>query len=179
MIVLVAAVLVTGCSEGSTERPVHTTTDATTEAETDMRLTSSAFTHETPIPTRYTCDGADVSPPLQLSELPTDIVSLALVMDDPDAPAGVWDHWVEYDIEPREAIPEAVTDVGTAGKNSWDRTGYGGPCPPRGTHRYFFTVYALDTKLGLDSGADKAAVLAAIEGHILDQATLMGTYSRQ
>lgn len=175
---IIVALLGTGCSDGSTERPEHTAADTATEAETDMRLTSSAFTHETPIPTRYTCDGADVSPPLQLSELPTDTVSLALVMDDPDAPAGVWDHWVEYDIEPREAIPEEVANLGTAGKNSWDRTGYGGPCPPSGNHRYFFTVYALDTELGLDTGADKAAVLAAIEGHILDQATLMGTYSR-
>lgn len=173
---LVIVLVLTACSEGSSERPVHTAADTTTEAA--MRLTSSAFTHETPIPTRYTCDGADVSPPLQLSDLPTETVSLALIVDDPDAPVGVWDHWVEYDIEPREAIPEAVTDLGTAGSNSWDRIGYGGPCPPTGTHRYFFTAYALDTELRLDPGADKAAVLAAIEGHILDQATLMGTYSR-
>ena len=173
---LVAALLATSCSGGSTDRPEHTAAAPTTE--TDMRLTSTAFTHETPIPTRYTCDGADVSPPLQLSDVPPEAVSLALVMDDPDAPAGVWDHWVAYDIEPREAIAEAAPELGTAGKNSWDRTGYGGPCPPSGTHRYFFTVYALDTELRLESGTGKAAVLAAIEGHVLDQATLMGTYSR-
>lgn len=173
---ILIAVTLAACSDGSTESPLDTGTNTTTEAV--MKLTSQAFSHETPIPTRYTCDGADVSPPLQLSEVPTDTVSLALVMDDPDAPVGVWDHWVEYDIEPREAIAEAVTELGTAGRNSWDRTGYGGPCPPGGTHRYFFTVYALDTELGLEAGADKAAVLAAIDGHVLDQATLMGTYSR-
>jgi Raf kinase inhibitor-like YbhB/YbcL family protein len=105
-------------------------------------------------------------------------VSLALVMDDPDAPSGTWDHWIAYDIEPLEAIPRAVTSLGTPGTNSWNRTGYGGPCPPGGMHRYVFTVYALDTSLGLEPAVDKRALLDAIDGHILDQATLIGTYSR-
>ena len=99
-------------------------------------------------------------------------------MDDPDAPGGVWDHWIAYDIPTGTEIPEAVASLGTAGTNSWGRTGYSGPCPPSGTHRYFFAVYALDTNLGLGSGADKAQVLDALSGHVLAEATLMGRYSR-
>jgi len=143
-----------------------------------MELTSPAFAHEATIPDRYTCDGSDISPPLQIDNIPTSTVSLALLVDDPDAPSGVWDHWVEFDIEPREIIPESARNLGTGGNNSWGRTGYGGPCPPSGIHRYFFTVYALDTELGLAQGATKGAVLDALEGHVLAEATLMGRYSR-
>jgi Raf kinase inhibitor-like YbhB/YbcL family protein len=146
--------------------------------EDGMELTSPAFAPEGTIPDRYTCDGADISPPLNIAHIPTDTVTLALVMDDPDAPVGVWDHWVEYDIEPREHIPEDAGRLGTPGTNSWNRTGYGGPCPPGGTHRYFITVHALDTRLGLETGATKADILAALEGHVLAQATLMGLYGR-
>lgn len=99
-------------------------------------------------------------------------------MDDPDAPAGVWDHWIVYDIPPGTPIPEAVESLGTPGRNSWGRTDYGGPCPPSGTHRYFFSVFALETSLGLAAGADKSEVLDAISGHVLAKATLMGHYSR-
>ena len=143
-----------------------------------MRLTSTAFEDEGDIPARYTCDGDDISPALAVEDLPPETASLVLVMDDPDAPVGTWDHWVEYDIEPRTEIPEAVGELGTPGVNSWDRTGYGGPCPPSGTHRYFFAVYALDAKLGWEPGANKASVLGAIHGHVLAEATLMGLYSR-
>ncbi len=143
-----------------------------------MQLTSTAFGNEQPIPERYTCDGEDVSPPLAIAGTPEGTQTLALVMDDPDAPRGVWDHWVAFDIVPRSEIPEDVGPLGVAGANSWGRTGYGGPCPPSGTHRYFFTVYALDTQLALGPGASKADMLAAVEGHVLDQATLMGTYAR-
>lgn len=142
-----------------------------------MELTSPAFDEGMTIPDRYTCNGEDLSPALELRNIPTDVVSLVLVMDDPDAPVGVWDHWIAFDIEPREHIPEGVESIGTAGKNSWGRPGYGGPCPPSGTHRYFFTVYALDAELGLSAGATKSAVLDALEGHVLAQATLMGLYS--
>lgn len=176
---VVAAILLfslTACSHGGVGRPEHDPTQSI--EENGMELTSSAFVHEADIPSRYTCDGSDVSPPLHLAGVPIGTVSLALVMDDPDAPAGVWDHWVEFDIDPRESIPEAVNGLGTAGNNSWGRTGYGGPCPPSGTHRYFFTVYALDTELGLPSGATKADVIAALEGHVIGEATLMGRYSR-
>ena len=144
-----------------------------------MRLTSSAFDHEGVIPARYTCDGADVSPALTLAEIPAGAVSLVLIMDDPDAPAGTWDHWIAYDIPSTTSeIPQAVGSLGTAGRNSFGRTGYGGPCPPGGTHRYFFTVYAIDTNLGLAPGASKAQVLEAISGHVLAEATLMGRYGR-
>ncbi len=143
-----------------------------------MRLTSTAFEHEGDIPDQYTCDGADASPALTLHDIPAGTVSLVMVMDDPDAPVGTWDHWVAYDIPPSEEIPEAVASLGTSGTNSWGRTGYGGPCPPSGTHRYFFVVYALDAELGLEPGADKGTVLDALTGHVLAEATLMGRYGR-
>ncbi len=144
-----------------------------------MRITSTAFEEEGDIPVRYTCDGDDISPPLAIEELPEETVSLVLVMDDPDAPMGTWDHWVAYDIAPLAKIPEGIEELGTAGTNSWGNTGYGGPCPPGGTHRYFFAVYALDRALGWEPGADKGAVLAAIHDHILAEATLLGFYSRE
>ena len=100
-------------------------------------------------------------------------------MDDPDAPAGVWDHWVAYDIEPREQIPQATRPLGTQGTNSWNRPGYGGPCPPSGTHRYFFKLHALDTSLDLAPNANKKQLLQAMEGHVLGQVELMGVYSRK
>ena len=151
-----------------------------------FELTSSAFAHEEPIPQKYTCDGEDISPPLQWSDPPEGTQSLALIADDPDAPMGTWVHWVLYNL-PAEtrALSEAVPsdadlpDGGRHGKNSWRRLGYGGPCPPGGTHRYFFKLYALDTALALAVGASKRQLLRAIEGHILAQAELMGTYTRQ
>ena len=144
-----------------------------------MRITSTAFEHEGDIPARYTCDGLDISPPLSIADLPPETVSLVVVMDDPDAPVGTWDHWVAYDIEPVTEIPEDVQDLGTPGTNSWERTGYGGPCPPSGTHRYLFAVYALDTMLGWEPGADKVSVLGRIHDHVLAEATLLGFYSRE
>lgn len=146
--------------------------------EVSMRISSTAFEHEDDIPTQYTCDGADISPPLLLEEVPAETVTLALVMDDPDAPMGTWDHWVAYDIPPLTEIPEAVEALGTPGTNSWENTGYGGPCPPSGTHRYFFKVFALDVELGWEAGADKITVIEAIHDHVLDEATLLGFYSR-
>ncbi len=143
-----------------------------------MQLHSDAFAQEATIPRVYTCDGADRSPPLRLTGIPDAAQTLVVVMDDPDAPRGTWDHWVAYDAAVTDTIPEGVGSFGTAGTNSWGRTGYGGPCPPGGSHRYFFRVYALDTRLGLAEAATKAEVLGAMEGHVLDEAVLMGTYSR-
>jgi Raf kinase inhibitor-like YbhB/YbcL family protein len=175
-------------STASTPTTAVTTTTSTTTttapeagdpaSEETMLLTSSAFEHEGAIPTVYSCDGADISPPLALQGIPPGAGALALVMEDPDAPVGVWDHWVEYDFPVLEVIEEDVSSLGTEGLNSWGRTGYGGPCPPGGTHRYFFTVYALDATVGLTPGATKDEVLAAISDHVLAEATLMGTYSR-
>jgi Raf kinase inhibitor-like YbhB/YbcL family protein len=168
--------LVVGACAGEVEQA--TPPAATPSEETSMRLMSTAFEHEGDIPTRFTCDGDDLSPALTILDIPPDAVSLALVMDDPDAPRGTWDHWVAYDIAPLEQVPENVASLGTPGTNSWGRTGYGGPCPPSGTHRYIFTVYALDARLGLEPGADKAAVLDALADHVLAEAILMGRYSR-
>jgi hypothetical protein len=150
-----------------------------------MELTSSAFSEGAMIPGKYTCDGADVSPPLNWGVPPAGTKSLALVCDDPDAPVGTWVHWVYYDIPAgTEGLPENVaTDEhpaqgGTQGINDFRKIGYGGPCPPGGTHRYYFKIYALDTLLNLSSGATKEQVLKAMENHIIGQAQLMGKYRR-
>ncbi|MBM3696195.1 MAG: YbhB/YbcL family Raf kinase inhibitor-like protein [Actinobacteria bacterium] len=144
-----------------------------------MRLTSPAFGEDEAIPERFTCDGADLSPPLSIEGIPDGTACLALIMDDPDAPVGTWDHWVAYDIPAAPAIPEGVKALGTAGRNSWRRTGYGGPCPPFGEHRYFFRVYALDGPLGLKPGASKQQVLEAMPGRVLAEASLIGRYSHR
>lgn len=150
-----------------------------------LELTSTAFAHGEAIPRKYSCDGEDISPPLAWGDLPAGTQSVVLICDDPDAPIGTWVHWVLYNV-PAEArsLPEAVAadaelpDGSRNGKNGWGRLGYGGPCPPSGTHRYFFKLYALDTMLDLAAGASEKQVLQAMEGHILAQAELMGTYTR-
>lgn len=143
-----------------------------------MQLTSPAFAHESSIPLLYTCDGQDRSPKLAWTDPPENTQSFALIVDDPDAPNGDWVHWVLFNI-PSNAreLPEGGT-LGTSGNNSWGKIGYNGPCPPNGTHRYFFKLYALDTILDLPEGASKADILAAMKGHILEQAELMGRYAR-
>lgn len=150
-----------------------------------LNLTSPAFSQEQPIPQKYSCDGQDISPALQWSDPPPNTQSLALIMDDPDAPAGVWVHWVLFNLPaaartlPQAVAPQAeLPDGSRHGKNSWGRLGYGGPCPPRGKHRYFFKLYALDAPFDLASGVDKGQLLQAMEGHILAQTELMGTYTR-
>jgi len=150
-----------------------------------MELISSAFSEGAMIAGKYTCDGADVSPPLNWRALPAGTKSLALICDDPDAPVGTWVHWVYYDIPAgTEGLPEKVSanerpvQGGTQGKNDFRKIGYGGPCPPGGTHRYYFKLYALDTTLNLSPGATKKQVLKAMETHIIDQAQLMGKYRR-
>ena len=145
-----------------------------------MKLTSSAFKHNQNIPSEYTCDVDDISPPLAINDVPKNVKSLALIMDDPDAPVGNWDHWVVFNIPPNtKEIPEDSEPEGVGGKNSWGRTGYGGPCPPSGTHRYFFKLYALDTELGLKEDSAKKELENAMKGHILAEAQLMGVYKRK
>ncbi len=139
-------------------------------------LTSVAFAEGQPIPSRYTCMGEDISPPLDLGGVPDETAALALVMDHPDF---AWVHWVAFNLPVVETIAEDVGSVGTGGHNSRGNTRYFGPCPPPGTSRYFFRLYALDAALDLDEGADKLQVLSAIKGHVLAEATLMGTFSRQ
>lgn len=149
-----------------------------TFGEEDTMDLSSVFEDQQPIPEVYGCDGDNTSPPLSIEGLPEGTRTLALIVDDPDAPSGTFDHWVAYDISPTTEIPEAVGELGTAGLNSSGSLGYTGPCPPSGTHRYFFRLYALDTELGLSEGATKQELLDAAEGHVLAQGTLMGTYQR-
>ena len=143
-----------------------------------MRISSPAFEDEGDIPARFTCAGEDISPPL-LSRTYPEAVSLVLVMDDPDAPMGTWDHWVAYDIEPLAEVPAGIGSLGTAGTNSWGHIGYGGPCPPSGTHRYVFQLFALDRRIGWEEGADKTSVLEAIHEHVLAEASLLGFFSRE
>ena len=148
-----------------------------------LSVSSSAFAHEQAIPARFTCDGEDLSPPLSWSPGPDGTVSYALIVEDPDAPGGTWIHWVAWNlVEPRlrEALPptEELPDGARQGRNSWKRAGYGGPCPPSGTHRYFFRVSALDTTLDLPPDADADALRATMRGHVLAQGELLGLYTR-
>ena len=150
-----------------------------------MEIKSSAFGSGKSIPSKYTCDGADFSPPLEWSGSPAGTKSFALICDDPDAPMGTWVHWVIYE------IPSATTMLaegifrekelpggGIQGINDFRRIGYGGPCPPGGTHRYFFKLFALDAMLSLKPGLTKDQLLKAMRGHILAEAQTMGTYKR-
>jgi Raf kinase inhibitor-like YbhB/YbcL family protein len=150
-----------------------------------MILKSSAFNEGDLMGAKYTCDGADVSPPLSWTGFPDETESFALICDDPDAPVGTWVHWVFYDIPASVSdLPEHVsTDKnpnvgGTQGVNDFRKIGYGGPCPPGGTHRYYFKLYALDRELGLAPGVTKQKLFAAMKGHILAEAQLMGRYRR-
>ncbi len=152
-----------------------------------MHITSPAFSPMGEIPRRYTCEGQDLSPPLDFGEVPAGTRSLALIVHDPDvpspeAPRRIWVHWVLYDLPADcRGLPEAVSVLppGTReGRNDWGRTGYGGPCPPKGRHRYFHTLYALDCMLPDLGQPTKAALEAAMQGHILARAELVGTYQR-
>jgi Raf kinase inhibitor-like YbhB/YbcL family protein len=151
-----------------------------------VQISSPAFSAGESIPKKFTCDGPDVSPQLKWNDPPAKTQSFALIMDDPDAPVGTWVHWVLYDLPANtRELPEGVAKQeelsgGTRqGRNDFGRIGYGGPCPPPGKpHRYFFKLYALDTKLNLKAGASKADVERAMKGHILAQAELIGKYGR-
>ena len=151
-----------------------------------MRLTSPAFEPNQLIPSQYTCDGEDISTPLHWDDPPKETQSLVLICDDPDAPVKTWVHWIVYNLpNSARSLPENVSpstfplSESEQGKNDFKQVKYGGPCPPSGTHRYFFKLYALDTKLKLESGATKAQVEAAMTGHILAMAQLIGRYSRK
>ena len=162
-----------------------------------IQLRSPAFAEGGMIPKTFTCDGSDHSPPLEWSGVPASARALALICDDPDAPGGTWSHWVVFNLPSQlkalregvpagETVPEASTEGSESvveklpkarqGKNDFGETGYGGPCPPSGTHRYFFRLYALDTRLELGSTATRAKVFKAIEGHILAEGRLVGKY---
>lgn len=151
----------------------------------EIQVTSTAFKEGGMIPAKYTCKGENVSPPLKIESVPEEAKSLVLICDDPDAPVGIWVHWVLFDLPPnttelKENIPPEKTLKNGAihGTNDFRKLGYGGPCPPSGTHRYYFKVYALDTKLGLKVGATKKEVEASMKGHVLREGKLMGKFSK-
>lgn len=149
-----------------------------------MNLTSSVFANGDLIPSIYTCDGQDISPPLFWSDAPLNTVSFVLINDDPDAPMGTWDHWILFNIDSNitnfaENVNVSKLSGVKQGRNSWGRNDYGGPCPPSGTHRYFFKLYALDLKLDVPDGSSKQKVEKAMVGHVLAKAELMGKYKRK
>ncbi|HOZ56103.1 MAG: putative kinase inhibitor protein [Parcubacteria group bacterium ADurb.Bin316] len=143
-----------------------------------MQLQSEAFGNNQKIPDKYTCNGANVNPPLLIFDAPQGAKTLALVVDDPDSLPSNWSHWLVWNIDPttKSIIEDSVPLGATEGMTDFGRAGYGGPCPPSGTHRYFFKLYALDNILNLSSDADKKDLETAIDGHILDQAILIGLY---
>jgi Raf kinase inhibitor-like YbhB/YbcL family protein len=155
-----------------------------------MSLKSPAFAHLDEAPKQYTCDGADISPALNWTEIPANAKSLVLIVDDPDAPDPAapkmtWVHWLLYNIPPSSSglteniAPNDLPEGTLQGRNDWKQTGYRGPCPPIGRHRYFFKLYALDIELPDLNEPDKARLEKAMSGHILDQAELIGTYQRK
>jgi Raf kinase inhibitor-like YbhB/YbcL family protein len=154
--------------------------------EVSLQISSAAFSAGETIPKKFTCDGPDISPQLKWNDPPANAQSIALIMDDPDAPMGTWVHWVLYDLPANtRELPEGIakqeqlSSGARQGQNDFGKIGYGGPCPPPGRpHRYFFKLYALDAKVNLKSGATKADVERAMKGHILAQAELIGKYGR-
>lgn len=147
----------------------------------ELILESAVFSGNGLIPSQYTCDGANQSPPLSWKDTSTGTQSYALIVEDPDAPQGSWSHWVLFNIpaSTRQLNEGALIPTGAiSGKNSWNRTGYNGPCPPSGTHRYFFRLYALDTLLNLNSTASKNEVIEAMKGHIIASSELIGLYQK-
>lgn len=184
---VLAAALAAGCSRDNEKSAPPGEAGAAKEgAAMTIQLTSKAFEEGATIPKVHTCDAEDVSPPLMWSNVPEGAKSLALICDDPDAPMGTWVHWVLYDLPADvtglpQGVPMAETlDNGAKqGVTDFRRVGYGGPCPPPGKpHRYFFKLYAIDKNLGLEPGVKKSDVLKAMEGHVLAEGQLMGTYGR-
>ena len=145
-----------------------------------MKITSSAFQEGGNIPSKFTCDGSDTSPPLQITGVPSEAKSLVLIADDPDAPGGLFTHWLVWNIPPQtNSISEGSAPKGVHGTNDFGKPDYKGPCPPPGTHRYSFKVFALDHELDLRAGAKRSQVDAAMKGHVIAQGVLVGRYARK
>jgi Raf kinase inhibitor-like YbhB/YbcL family protein len=145
--------------------------------DVSLHVVSVAFSQDGHIPTKYTCEGENVNPPLEISNLPLQTKTLAVIVEDPDAPHGTFDHWIVWNIPPNEPIAENSVP-GINGVNGFGSEGYGGPCPPSGSHRYFFKVYALDNSLDLPAGSNKKALLQAMKGHVLGIGELMAHYQK-
>lgn len=145
-----------------------------------MKISSPAFANNSEIPAKYTCDGDDVNPPLHIENVPAGTKSLALIVEDPDAPSGLWTHWAVWNINPnqREISENSVPRESVAGKNDFHRNSYGGPCPPSGSHRYFFKIFALDCVLGLAGSEGRENLEKAMDQHVLAQASLVGVYGK-
>jgi Raf kinase inhibitor-like YbhB/YbcL family protein len=143
-----------------------------------LTIHSQVFSHNGHIPSDYTCEGRNINPPLEVGNIPENTKTLSLIIEDPDAPHGTYVHWIVWNIRPNDAIAEA-SNPGISGVNSFGKTGYGGPCPPSGSHRYFFRVYALDIELDLLAGSDKKALIDAMKDHILAEGVLMGYYKKR
>ncbi|MBN1924128.1 MAG: YbhB/YbcL family Raf kinase inhibitor-like protein [Nanoarchaeota archaeon] len=146
-----------------------------------MQISSPAFQHNGTIPVKYTCQGDNINPEIIITNVPEDTVTLVLIIDDPDAPMGVWDHWVLYNIPKNTSkINENSMPAGALqAKNSWGKKEYGGPCPPNGTHRYYFKIYALNTRLNLSDEADKEELEQMMSVHVIAQSYLMAKYSKE
>ena len=142
-----------------------------------LQVTSPVFSYGSIIPLRYTCSGQNVNPPLDIANVPPNTMSLAIIVDDPDAPNGTFTHWIAWDLPAHASILES-SNAGTQGENGAMKSGYTGPCPPSGTHRYFFKVYALDINLNLPLGSTRANLEAAMKGHIIGEGELMGKFSK-
>ena len=168
LILTALLILVLGCSA---QKEIH-------KEDENMKLISTAFENGMMIPSRHTCDGDDLSPHLIISDVPENAKSLALIMDDPDAPMGTFVHWVAWNIPPDKNEILEDENLPNQGTTDFRRMGYGGPCPPSGTHRYFFKLYALDTMLNLPKGATKKNLEDAMKGHIIAEAQLIGLYKR-
>ncbi len=149
-------------------------------SKSKMKILSPAFQNNQQIPSKYTCDKANINPPLEFSDILQNAKSLVLIVDDPDAPSGTWTHWTLWNIPPTTTKIEekSVPQEAVEGVTSFGKPGYGGPCPPSGTHHYFFKLYALDTTISLDSKADVKQLVQTISGHIIQEAQLVGLYSR-
>ena len=187
LIIICAFLMLVFLSCAKQRKPIAQPPPANTpkEEKPEIKLASTAFKEGQPIPRTYTCDGVNVSPPLEWSGVPKTAKTLAVICDDPDASPETWVHWVLYNLPADnigmvESLPatEKLLAGGFQGTNDFKKIGYGGPCPPSGTHHYYFKIYALDSELSLNAGATKAELLKAMEGHILLQGQLMGTYKR-
>lgn len=173
--IFILVLFLVGCST-NIEKNIGEKSNITQEVG-KMELSSLDFNNNGLIPVKYTCQGKDINPSLQIKNLPNNTKSLVLIVDDPDAPSGNWDHWIVFNIDPTFKIEEDSVP-GIEGINSWGENNYGGPCPPSGTHRYFFKLYALDTVLNLEQNTNKDQLLLEMEGHILEKAELIGLYKK-
>ena len=161
--------------------PVSNTMSKEVKKMGELKISSPIFENNDNIPRKYTCDGMDISPPLLIENVPTDAKSLALIVDDPDAPVGTWVHWVLWNINPgtKEIKENRVPEGAKQGTNDFRKHDYGGPCPPSGTHRYFFKLYALDNLPELSPGSKKADLEKSMKGHIISQTQIIGLYRRK